>query len=270
MRSLASLLFVVLSVVSQTPQNYIAIDPVDEPGTPYLEVRGDADDINIGVRARGSGEIWLDGNVTRFRGVLGDTSLVVTTSILANNHFIFSSAIGAAPSISVEGASSTIDINVIPKGSSGRFTVNDEPVPVYNNLSVFSAGTVYSLTTTAALLDFGTTDPSVTINKAGTYLLMARVNLQNTGATYLNSRTVTLKVRRTNNTAADITNGTIALGTRVITAQTGTMEDSAWQTLYTTTNTDDILQLWGSISTVPSAGSLDATEASIVAVRVSG
>jgi len=35
------------------------------------------------------------------------------------------------------------------------------------NFSVYAAGTAYSLTGTSALLDFGTTDPSVTINQAG-------------------------------------------------------------------------------------------------------
>jgi hypothetical protein len=40
--------------------------------------------------------------------------------------------------------------------------------------------------------------------------------------------------------------------------------------LYTTTNTDDAIALFGSLDVVPSAGSLDAVEASIVAVRLAG
>lgn len=138
-----------------------------------------------------------------------------------------------------------------------------------NPLSVYAAGTVYSLTNTAALLDFGTTDPSLTINAAGTYLIIARAKLDFNAATFVAVRTTTMKLRRTNNTAADLTNGSVSGKAQIsISAQTFTFTDQAWSVIYTTANADDIIQVFGSIDTVPGAGSVDATAASIIAIRL--
>jgi hypothetical protein len=125
-------------------------------------------------------------------------------------------------------------------------------------------------TTSAAALDFGTTDPSLTLTKAGTYLLTARVRLDYNGATFSAVRTATLKLRRTNNTAADLSNGSAAAKTQIVTTLSGTFMDITWQVLYTTSSTNDAIALFGSLDVVPSAGSLDAVEASIVAVRLAG
>lgn len=38
--------------------------------------------------------------------------------------------------------------------------------------------------------------------------------------------------------------------------------------IYTTSNKDDIIQVWGSTDVVPTAGSLDAVEASIIATKL--
>lgn len=137
-----------------------------------------------------------------------------------------------------------------------------------NQLSVHAAGTVYALTNTAATLDFGTTDPTLTLTAAGTYLITCSVTLDYNAATFAAVRTATLKARRTNNTAADLTNGTIALKTEIITTLTYTMERATWSFLYSTSNTDDVIVIQGSLDTVPSAGSLDASAASIIAVRL--
>ena len=136
-------------------------------------------------------------------------------------------------------------------------------------LSVYAAGTAYSLTNTPALLNFGTTDPSLTITKAGTWLLLGRVNIKYNGATFIASRTVTIKIRRTNNTAADIANTTSAFATGIVTTFTENFAVADMQPVfYTTTNTNDVLEIWGSIDTVPSAGSIDTTEASLIAIRL--
>jgi hypothetical protein len=141
------------------------------------------------------------------------------------------------------------------------------PADVANPVSIVAAGTAYSLTNTSAALDFGTTDPVLTIPAAGTWLIFATAQLDYNGATFAASRTVTLKLRRTNNTAADIASRT--LKTQVITTLTFTMGvyPIAPQ-LYTTTNTDDSLSIFGDVSVVPTAGSLDAVAASIVAVKI--
>lgn len=141
------------------------------------------------------------------------------------------------------------------------------PLPA-NQLSVNAAGTAYSLTATPAALDFGTTDPSLTITAPGSYLLLARARLDYSGATFAAVRTATLKLRRTNNTAADLTNGSVAAKTDIITTLTYTMATISWWVVYTTANSDDAITIFGDVSVLPSAGSLDAMEASIVAIRL--
>lgn len=137
-------------------------------------------------------------------------------------------------------------------------------------ISTHASGTAYALTNTSAALDFGTTDPSITITAPGSYLLFARVRVDYTGATFAAVRTGTLKLRRTNNTAADITNGSVSFKTDIITTLTYTLGDFTILAIpYTTSNSTDIITIFGDISVVPSAGSLDAVEANIVAVRIS-
>lgn len=137
------------------------------------------------------------------------------------------------------------------------------------NLSAYSSGTVYALTATAALLNFGTTDPSITINVAGTYKISGTVVLNYNGATFAANRTVTLKLRRTNNTPADLTNGTTVVTTGIVTTTTETfVVVELPNIIYTTALTTDIIQIFGDVSVVPSAGSLDAVQANIMAVRL--
>lgn len=140
---------------------------------------------------------------------------------------------------------------------------------VNKTFDAYAAGTAYALTSTPAALDFGTTDPSIAITTAGTYRIKARVNLKYNGATFAAVRTITLKLRRTNNTAADLTNSSAVVTTAIITTLTQTlMSLELPEVVYTTANTDDAITIFGSIDVVPSVGSLDVVEASIHAVRV--
>ncbi len=136
-------------------------------------------------------------------------------------------------------------------------------------LSVYAAGTAYTLTATSAAADFGTTDPTLVLNKAGTYLITGRVNYQLVGATFAANRTVTSKLRRTNNTAADIANSSSAIGTGVTSTITGPLDVfSLAQVIYTTTAITDSISIFADVSVIPTAGSLEMTEASIVAIRL--
>lgn len=137
------------------------------------------------------------------------------------------------------------------------------------SLSVYAAGTAYSLTAVSAALNFGTTDPVLTIDKAGTYLLFARVVLDYVAATFAASRAVTLKLRRTNNTAADLTSGSTVVDTDIITTLSYTFGTFVLPpVVYTTTNFDDTITIFGDVAVAPTAGSLDAVAAEIVAVRI--
>lgn len=137
------------------------------------------------------------------------------------------------------------------------------------NLTVYASGTAYSMTASDAAIDFGTTDPSLTLDKAGTYLLIGRAFLKYNAATYAGSQTATVKLRRTNNTAADVTSATTTVTLRIITTITDSVGViSIPAVIYTTSNSDDVISAYGSLSATPSAGSVDVSEASIVAIRL--
>ena len=142
--------------------------------------------------------------------------------------------------------------------------------PSNSALSIAAVGTAYALTTSQALLDFGTTDPILTITEPGTYLLLANVRVDYTAATFAAVRNVTLKLRRTNNTAADITGATTTFQTQIITTLTFTAFDGDLPpVIYTTLNNNDIIHFFGGIDTGPTAGTIDAVAASIVAIKLS-
>lgn len=141
--------------------------------------------------------------------------------------------------------------------------------PASYKVVTYAAGTAYALTATPAALDFGTTDPAIVVGQAGTYLLRGRVLLRYNAATFAANRTVTLKFRRTNNTAADLTNGSTTLTTEIVTTFTSTwVECQLPELVYVTTNTDDALTIFADVNTIPTAGSLEATEAHIIAHRI--
>jgi len=135
--------------------------------------------------------------------------------------------------------------------------------------TVYASGSIYSLTASSVLLNFGTTDPSLTITQPGTYLIRSGVNLKYNAATFAANETATMKLRRTNNTPADLTNALTATTLRIITTIT---DGVGWSIvpdiIYTTTATDDAIELQGGLSNTPGAGSVDATEAFIIAVRL--
>lgn len=130
------------------------------------------------------------------------------------------------------------------------------------------AGTAYALTDTAAAINLGTTDPVVTLGAAGTYLLLATVQLEANGATVV-AQTAALKLRRTNNTAADVTDSPVTIDLPVMTTLTHTLGTYVLPpVLYTTTNDDDALTIFANLSATLSAGTIDASDANIVAIRL--
>lgn len=132
----------------------------------------------------------------------------------------------------------------------------------------YAAGTAYSVTNAAAAVVFGTTSPSITITTAGTYRIRARLNLKYNAATTVAIRTVTAKLRRTNNTAADLTSGSVVVTTAVVTTLTQTMMQlDLPEVVYVTALATDVVTIFISMDVVPSAGTLDVGEAEIHAVR---
>ena len=119
------------------------------------------------------------------------------------------------------------------------------------------------------MLNFGTTDPVKTLAVAGTYLIFSRAKIDYNAATFAAQRTVTLVLRQTNNPAGYLSDSTASFKTPIITTQTYTAAIVALPpVVYTTPYTTDVIELWGSIDVVPDAGSIDAVQAEIVALRI--
>lgn len=140
--------------------------------------------------------------------------------------------------------------------------------PIGYAFTTYSAGAAYSLTVTPALLDFGTTDPTVVILYPGTWSIRSGAIVNYNGATFNNITDVTLKLHRINNTPGDIANASATVKTEITTTRTGTFQAvSLPEVIYTTSNFYDVIQLFGSVARLPSAGSLDVVQAWIVAER---
>jgi len=87
-------------------------------------------------------------------------------------------------------------------------------------------------------------------------------------ATFAAVRTVSFKLRRTNNTAGDVANAATAFKTPLsASALTYTALDAVLPGVqYVTANVDDVIQLQTAIDTDPGAGSVQIVEADLVAI----
>ena len=157
---------------------------------------------------------------------------------------------------------------VIVDGQAQRSAVST--IPYGFSTQAYSSGTVYTLTNASALVDFGTTDPTITLSVAGTWKISGGVYIHYAGATFAANQTVTFKFRRTNNTAADLTNGTTPTITlNIVTTFTGGDMYIALPTVYyTTSNSNDVISIYGGLSVAPSAGSMTAIGAFVNAEQI--
>jgi hypothetical protein len=210
----------------------------------------------------------------------------------SNGHLITSSFLEAAY-VPYAGANQTVDLGEQSLVTTGTTTVGTLVIPLASSFlavdangvviatttpaggtqntanAVYADGTAYTLTATPAKIDFGTTDPSITLTEAGTYLIYSRARIDYSAATLLGTQTVTTKLRRTNNTAADLTNSPAGFKTAIVTLFTGTAGILTGPMItYTTSNTNDVIELWGSISSTPTVGNITVPEADIMVVKL--
>lgn len=204
-----------------------------------------------------SGVFWAD--YFRTYCFLPDLTVAHTIDIDAEGNFIKSNLLSLTTTGSGAASYNT---------STRVLNIPTNSAPGTDNAKAYSAGTVYTLTTTSQKVDFGTTDPVVTIPAPGTYLIFTNLKVEYDGLTTL-LNTCNFKLRRTNNTAVDIPNATTNFGV-VATLLTGTGGDvDIAPVIYTTTNSNDVLELWGNRQTgITVTGSIKVGEASIVAVRL--
>lgn len=142
----------------------------------------------------------------------------------------------------------------------------DGVTPLNNIVETVAAGTAYTLTTTYANVDFGTTDPVVVLPNAGTYMIYALFGTDLVGAT-ATTQVVQGKVRRTNNTAADLGFASAELLPPGVAATIPGVSVYLVGGKYTTTNTNDSITIQAQLSAALGAGTVTVSTARIWAVR---
>jgi hypothetical protein len=139
-------------------------------------------------------------------------------------------------------------------------------VPV---IRTHAAGTGHTITASSIHVSFSTTDPAITITAPGRYIISGRIQIRYAGSTFATSREVIAKLRRTNNTAADLPQSSTTIPTGVVTTLTGLLDVvTIPEVVYETTKSDDIIKIFSHVAVLPTAGSLVITEALISAVRI--
>lgn len=210
--------------------------------------------MNVALGTITAAQLVYDGSVTWNAAVTFTAHRITVTNTSSNAASLLCNYI--------VGASSVFAVRV-----DGQIQKNG--VELMNPLSVYAAGTVYTLTTTNAKVDFGTTDPVLTLNAAGTYRLSGSVKIQLNAATFAANQTVTVLLRRTNNTAANITNSGSTFTVPIVTTQTQTLAIIRMNDIhYTTANADDVIEIWADVSVLPSAGTISIDAASLTAIRI--
>ncbi len=139
-----------------------------------------------------------------------------------------------------------------------------------NSVESTALGTAYNFTSTYQKVTLGTTSPTVTIPTAGTYLILTTTKVDYSGLTTLSVGNVNIKLRRTNNTAADVL-PTVSFPLGIVTLLSSVANDvDVRQFLYTTTTSGDIIELWGQVTNTLSLGNIQiaAQGATVTAVRL--
>lgn len=129
--------------------------------------------------------------------------------------------------------------------------------------TAYDSGGVVDLTTSSAAVS----SVSTTLAVAGKYLLHGSVTIEYVGATYAANQTVTVKLRKTNGTPADVATTSKTLTMDVVTTKTATFQCVPLIGEITAA-ASDVVQIFGSVSALPSAGSVRVSGVSLYAVRV--
>lgn len=128
-----------------------------------------------------------------------------------------------------------------------------------------AAGTAYTLTASYASVDFGTTDPSITLVTAGNYYIYVNISTAFNAATFAGVQSVSAKLRRTSGTPADI--GTPrSQPLPIITALTGSGPSVMVGPLPYTATANDVVTVQAVLSATPGAGSVTVDACEITAI----
>ncbi len=184
-----------------------------------------------------------------------------TVASITNETQVELTFVGAFGDVS-PGATITAGAGVTPGGAGATSGSS------ITSTSAYASGSVYTLTATNALLNFGTTDPSVTLASAGTYVIFGRVRFDFVA---WNSTTKTISTNLRSTTTGDVVNAATSFilpdttaGALSTTAASITLPPVQYTAL-----AGEIVQIWASLDAVASvSGTITAVEASITALKI--
>ncbi len=151
-----------------------------------------------------------------------------------------------------------------PTGPQGEQGEPGEPgeTPTLNSYTDYNAP-AYTVTATPTQV----TGAQVTLGLAGRYQILARAQFNAAAATFAASRDVTTYLYDATD-ASIIGDSTVVTKTPVITTQTQTLAGYNISLIYEAPDDSALIQLWTSVGTIPSAGTLDCVDADLVAIRL--
>jgi hypothetical protein len=155
--------------------------------------------------------------------------------------------------------------------TTGTFTGNGSGLTnLLTSYTIHAGGTVATLPDSTALLNFGTTDPTMTITDAGTYMLQGGATLQyNAWEPDINPSTVTIKIRKTSGSPDDVAGANVNLDLAITgAAYTGPLMVVTTPTVIYNSVGGETIQLWGDRGADPVSGSIEARSAWITAIRI--
>ena len=129
-------------------------------------------------------------------------------------------------------------------------------------------GTGYTLTATLAQVACGTTQPTVTLGSAGTYLLLFNARIDLFAATFAANRIAIISLERSNNTPVALFQIALNTGTVMTVTQTAYGGNLSGFATYTTANNNDAITLFANVNVVPTAGSAQVTDGDVLALRI--
>ena len=148
-----------------------------------------------------------------------------------------------------------------PQGPQGE-TGADGATPELLDFTDYNAP-AYEVTATPTQV----TGVSCVLGLAGRYSLRARARFDANAATFAASRTITSYLYDAS-AAALVANTTKAVKTPILTTETETLPAYGADVIYDAADDNAVIQMFTSVSVIPSAGTLTVEEAEIVAIRL--
>lgn len=128
----------------------------------------------------------------------------------------------------------------------------------------------YTVTATSAGVTYAFPDSAfINLNAVGTYALGGMVKVDLVGATFAANQTITVKLRQTSGTPADVPQAISTFTVPVVTTATQTLGFIPIPTVIFSSAGNETIQIFVDVSVLPSAGSVKITQSSILAIRLS-